>query len=199
MKPEVISRNKERTTLKCECGNIWEVSTAHSYHALRCKPCGYKIVSASRKKHGSAGKKDKLYETWKDMRKRCNNENGMDYHNYGGRGISVCDRWNDFANFATDMGAHPENGMTLDRIDVNDNYCKENCKWSSRIEQSRNKRTSRFLTINGETKNLIDWCRQYNQYHGLVRYRLAKGMDPLSALTSPKRNHGRNSGASAAT
>jgi DNA-directed RNA polymerase subunit RPC12/RpoP len=199
MRPQVISRGKDRTVLKCECGTEWEVSTRYSYHAKRCKPCGYKIVSSSRKKHGSSGKNLTLYNTWKDIRKRCNNKNSKRYHDYGGRGITVSERWDDFINFEADMGPHPGKGFSIDRIDVDKGYSKENCKWSTVNEQNRNKRNSRLITINGETKNLIDWCRKYNQYHGKIRYRLAKGMTPLDALTAPKRNHGRVNGTSAAT
>ena len=77
------------------------------------------------------------YNTWHTMKQRCLNPNNDGYPYYGGRGITICDRWLDFNNFLEDMGERPEN-MTLDRIDSNGNYCKENCKWSTKSEQSRN-------------------------------------------------------------
>jgi hypothetical protein len=80
------------------------------------------------------------YQCWSDMKQRCYNKRCRDWPNYGGRGISVCERWlEDFQNFLEDMGPKPE-GLTIDRVDVNGNYCKSNCRWLSREEQCRNRR-----------------------------------------------------------
>ena len=79
------------------------------------------------------------YHSWNSMKNRCNNSNLKEYKNYGGRGITYDERWEDFREFYKDMGKRPE-GTTLDRIDVNGNYCKENCRWSTRETQQRNQR-----------------------------------------------------------
>lgn len=93
--------------------------------------------------HGHRGSKGKTksptYHSWASMRQRCGNPNHRSYGNYGGLGVTVCERWNDFANFLEDMGERPE-GMTIDRIDVEGHYEPGNCKWSTKSEQELNKR-----------------------------------------------------------
>lgn len=108
-------------------------------------------------KHGL--KKHPLYVTWESMRKRCNNPNYPAYKNYGGRGIKVCERWDNFANFLEDMGERPE-GMTLDRKHNDKNYEKSNCRWATQLEQVANRRMSttnkssfKWVSINRGCKN----------------------------------------------
>jgi hypothetical protein len=81
----------------------------------------------------------KLYKAWKGMRQRCNNPRNKQYKDWGGRGIRICKRWNAYKNFAADMGPHPGDGLTLDRIDNNGDYKPSNCQWATRLQQNRNR------------------------------------------------------------
>ena len=107
----------------------------------------------------------RTYESWHAMKQRCNNSNSPNYKDYGGRGITFCDRWKDFRNFYEDMGDRPDN-QSLDRINNDGNYEPDNCEWATHIEQAHNKTVtyykplSRKITINGVSKYFIDWVRQ---------------------------------------
>ncbi len=109
--------------------------------------------------HYKNGKPSPTYTSWRKMRERCNNKNDISYHNYGGRGISYDPRWEDFKNFLEDMGERPEE-TSLDRIDSNKDYCKNNCRWSSRKEQMRNTRNVRVLEISGKEKTMVEWSEE---------------------------------------
>lgn len=94
------------------------------------------------------------YSAWKDMRQRCGNKNSKDYAGYGGRGITICSDWSDFLAFLRDMGPKPP-GLTLDRIDNNKGYCKDNCRWATPAEQRRNTRDTK-LTVEQARQIRID-------------------------------------------
>lgn len=98
------------------------------------------------------------YRAWQNMRQRCNNQKISTWKYYGGRGIKVDNRWNKFENFYADMGDKPTKEHTLERIDTNKNYCKENCKWETHKKQSRNKRNNHHITLNGVTKTMAEWA-----------------------------------------
>ena len=117
----------------CDCGNekifpLWALTSGNA------KSCGCSKYENIRK-HGMFGTRE--YRTWQGMLTRCNNENCKSYYRYGDRGIVVCERWHKFENFFEDMGYCPDN-LSLDRIDVNGNYCKENCRWADASVQSHN-------------------------------------------------------------
>jgi len=97
-----------------------------------------------------------IYRVWSAMKRRCLNPRTVFYENYGGRGITVCDRWMNFEGFYSDMGT-PSDGQTLDRIDNNKGYSKENCRWVSYRHQARNRRSSANLSAFGETKTIAEW------------------------------------------
>src|SRR5271163_2792850 len=98
-----------------------------------------------------------LYPTWISIKQRCLNVRCKVYKNYGARGITICSRWLRFENFVEDVSPKPK-GFTLDRIDNNKGYSKENCRWATGSQQCRNSRTNRMLTFNGETLPMVVWA-----------------------------------------
>lgn len=99
------------------------------------------------------------YRAWAAMKTRCYNKKERSYKDYGGRGIKVCDRWlNSFENFLADMGNKPTPKHSIDRKDTNKGYSPENCRWATKKEQANNKRTTMFITIDGQTKSVSEWA-----------------------------------------
>lgn len=149
----VIAETEERRNkyvvwlCKCDCGNQIKVQSSYLLDkrtGYGRKSCGC-LMSDIKKKHGhtnSKGFRSKTYKSWDSMKQRCLNPNNKKYFLYGGRGITICERWleeNGFENFLADMGERPE-GKTLDRIDNDGNYEPSNCKWSTIKEQNNNRR-----------------------------------------------------------
>lgn len=135
-------------------------------------------------KHGAAcvGEKTPEYRIWCAMRERCNYDKHVEYGRYGGRGITVCQRWDSFANFLADMGRRPPGAYSIDRIDSNGHYAPANCRWATPIEQARNKRTSIILTLNGETHHVLDWAKKLNLSLNTIRKRLRNTRDAAQVL-----------------
>ena len=196
---EFVEKRKRRFyyLCRCDCGNTTIVSS----NALRTgntRSCGCLSKAVFEKmikdniKHGMTN--TRIYYNYKTMKTRCYNKNSTSYKNYGGRGIKMCDEWlgeNGFINFynwaiKTGYKEVEHKQCTIDRIDNNGDYCPENCRWVNAITQANNTRRNVHYTINGESKTLVEWCRQYNKPDGMVWYRLKKGMDIETALTKPK-------------
>lgn len=143
-------------------------------------------------KHGESrkGRETKEYRIWNGMLGRCLNPRNKDYKNYGGRGITVCERWRyAFQNFLADMGRCPD-GKSLDRWPDNDGpYCKENCRWATIFEQANNRRLAsryRLFDFNGERKTLGKWAKQYGMTYKLLYQRIHNfGWTLDEALISP--------------
>jgi hypothetical protein len=100
------------------------------------------------------------WNSWFDMIRRCERPTTTAYKYYGGRGIKVCKRWHEFNNFWADMKSTYEKGLTLDRINPNGDYKPSNCRWITKAAQQRNKRNTRWFTINGDTKTLPEWIER---------------------------------------
>lgn len=166
----------------CDCGNIISVRTCGLTSNCESRECTHSCgcqrmqhMWETRVTHGES--KSRLYKIWKGMRKRCYNEKCYSYENYGGRGIKVCDEWNNdylvFREWALNNGY--DDSLTIDRINVNGNYCPENCRWVDMHVQANNNRNNHLITFDGRTQTLSNWAEEYNiNYHTLVA-RLDRG------------------------
>lgn len=122
------------------------------------------------------------------MKQRCYYKKSKCFGRYGGRGITVCTRWlgpEGYANFLEDMGRMPAPGYTVERKDSNGNYEPLNCRWATRLEQSQNRSGNRIVVIDGRSKCVAQWCREYGISPGCVRGRLQRGIDIISAIRAP--------------
>jgi hypothetical protein len=146
---------------RCDCGieKSIIIASIRSGLTLSCGCYNSEKTVLMYTKHGdAAGKKTAEYSVWEGLRKRCRNENDSHFHMYGGRGIEVCSRWDDFANFLSDMGRRPSGAHSIERIDTNGNYEPENCRWATTVEQANNTRRNVYVTINGQHMSLADAC-----------------------------------------
>lgn len=127
------------------------------------------------------------YCAWRNMRARCECPTLKDYRDYGGRGINVCERWSAFEAFLEDMGSRPSPEYSLDRIDVNGNYEPGNCRWATRKEQGRNKRSHHFVHLDGQRVPLSVACEVVGAQYQLIHSRMRRGWSFQRALEAPKR------------
>ena len=134
------------------------------------------------KTHGLS--KTKLYNIWNGMKARCENKNVKQYVYYGGRGIKLHKSWKKFENFLNDMGQTYKNGLSIERVDVNGDYCKENCKWIPRNEQTRNRRNTHILVFNGVALSLNDWSKKLNIKYSTLQMRINQYHWPLDRAFS---------------
>lgn len=162
----------------CECGKekvvaLFRMTCGHT------KSCGCLkgVANAKHRMKGTA-----TYNSWCAMKQRCNYLGSEEYANYGGRGIKVCDRWNEsFENFLADMGERPA-GHTIERKDTNGHYEPSNCIWSTMEQQQRNRRSTILIERNGVTQCVKDWCAELGLNPDKVYGRIRRGMAPVEAL-----------------
>lgn len=196
-KDDKNNKKDNKWICRCDCGNVISAYTTNLTRG-KSTSCGCYRNELSKERmttHGHSNDEHRLYRVWDSMRQRCNNKNDKAYKNYGGRGICVCCEWQTsfeaFRNLAIESGY--SDALTIERIDVNKNYCPENCKWIPFSEQAANTRRNRFVTIDGETHTLREWARIKGINPGTVYSRInSKHWDEVDAITRPvrRRNNG---------
>lgn len=175
----------------CDCGATKLVPA--SYLGRSVQSCGClrrETARATMQTHGHTlrRKVPRWYKAWSEMRRRCEDASRPSWPNYGGRGIVVCERWQDADAFYADMGEAPP-GASLDRIDSNGNYEPGNCRWADDYAQANNKRSNIMLTFDGRTMTVGQWARERGIRYGLLRRRVLQGLPP-EELFGPKRKTG---------
>jgi hypothetical protein len=179
----VDTRGEKFWLCNCECGGKTKVLSSN-LRTGHTKSCGCMKYEGSNTKHGMAGTPE--HNIWQAMLQRCYNKNNSEYHNYGGRGITVCDRWLiSFSNFYKDVGDCPK-GYFLQRIDINKGYFPENCRWATKKELVTNVRRNIMIKMNGKTQCLKDWCDELNLNYVTMRSRIKVWKwDGIKTLTTP--------------
>ena len=159
--------NNEKWLFECECGNQ-VIKKASDVKRGATKSCSRICTTGNPSKHP-------LYQTWDGIKKRCYQENATGYKNYGGRGIKICDKWkNSFWVFVSDMGEKPFSACTIERLDNNQDYCKDNCVWATAKEQSNNRRNNIYITYQNEVYTLYNICKLLELKHSTVYWRLTR-------------------------
>lgn len=169
----------------CDFLGVAKCSVASCYRRNgKCK--GWEIVKIGSSTHG--GTKSRLFKIWSGMHERCERENHKHYENYGGRGITVCNEWSDFATFehwATETGY--KDGLSIDRVDVDGNYTPANCRWATMREQQNNRRNNRKIEYNGEIHTVTEWAEITGIGKTTIKERLNMGWGAEKTLTFPIR------------
>lgn len=167
---------------KCECGFIILCPIGRIRNG-NTKSCGCLAKDETSKRSTTHGHKNRkiygengssLYFIWGGVKQRCLNPKHAAYHRYGGRGITICDRWKDsFDNFLQDMGGSYKSKLTLERVDNNKGYCPENCRWATMKEQANNTNTNKHITYNGETLTITQAAEKYGLSYSLLVTRIS--------------------------
>lgn len=181
---EIQTRNKNGHILynvKCDCGKEKQIlgASLRSGASRSCNKCS--LLTGS---HGMW--KSKEFSIWGSMKDRCYNKNNPRYKNYGERGIRVCDNWiASFKNFYNDMGKKPSELYSLDRINNNGNYCKDNCRWVTAKVQAKNRSNNKIFTFNNKTLCASDWCELLNMSSSTFYNRLNRGWSIEKTINTP--------------
>ena len=169
----------------CDCGGMPRAVVGSDLRAGKSKSCG--CVTRT---HGMRFTRE--YEIWTSMKQRCGNKNHQFYHHYGGRGITVCDRWLDsFENFFLDLGPKTAKGYSLERVNNNLGYTPENCKWATQREQTNNRRVTVFITARGKTMSQAEWARELGVIPETLGYRRRHGWTDDQIINIPRYGRGK--------
>jgi hypothetical protein len=167
----------------CDCGQTVEVRTG-GLRSGATKSCGClhkEIMSQSHYRHGMIRSTE--YRIWNNIKNRCGNPNVPAYPRYGGRGITICDRWkDDFSAFLSDMGPRPSTGHSIDRINNDGNYEPGNCRWATAKEQGNNSRHNRIVSVRGEEMTLSQAVERFGGNYDSVKWRIYQGQTAEQAL-----------------
>lgn len=176
----------------CDCGHETTIQNIY-LRSGDTKSCGClvpEISAVNMSKHGGCGTPE--YRIWCAMITRCTNPRQSHYHRYGGRGISICDRWrNSYAAFLQDMGPRPSQNHSIDRIDNDGNYEPENCRWATTKEQFRNVAKNLHFTFYGTTRPIRDWSAISSVKENTIIMRLRLGWSERAAVWTPTMNRGK--------
>lgn len=182
--------NKVKWVCACSCGRRKSVRADHLTRG-KISSCGCLCAEMSAKinlSHGMTG--TRTYKIWQGMKRRCENKNERFYPHYGGRGITICERWRSFTAFLADMGEAPD-GMSIDRINNDLGYSPENCRWADDITQMNNMRSNRYIEFNGEKKSAANWSRETGVPSLTIISRINRGWPVETALFKKPRPTGR--------
>lgn len=177
---------------KCDCGNETVVSGGH-LRGLKIKSCGCSKKESKNFTHKMTG--SRLYAIWQAMKSRCYYEKNVNFKNYGGRGITVCQEWQEFLPFYewAMVSGYDENAKrgecTIDRIDVNGNYEPNNCRWINCKQQANNTRRNHFIEHNGKVQTVSQWANELGVKPDSIFNRLQKGFTEEEALTLKFNEH----------
>lgn len=172
---------------RCSCGTERVVSAAslRKGNTTNCGCASISRLTARSTKHGLYA--HPTYRTWCRMRERCYYVNHKYYDRYGGRGIGVCDRWQEFLPFYEDMAPTWKKGMTLERLDNDKDYSPHNCVWATRKQQSRNRSNTVTMELNGQVRPLAAWAEITGIPQTTLRERKRRGWSDDLSLTTPKK------------
>ena len=176
---------------RCDCGNERRVLGMH-LRAANVTDCGCGLsarLRAAQMTHGMTNSPE--WRAWTSMVQRCTVPTHKSWKHYGGRNLTVCPEWASFEQFYADMGSRPE-GTSLDRIDNEQGYTPDNCRWATSKEQQNNRRSNVHVTIDGVTRTLKQWAEHFGISYAVVKERRAGGKDGVDLfLSSPRRSYKR--------
>ena len=183
------TQRNSRWLCMCDC-NKEKVVRGNNLKSGVTKSCGCLSIEKTKQRSTKHGHYMSItYQSWECMNQRCNNLNYKQYKDYGGRGIKICARWKNFSNFLEDMGERPTNKYSLDRIDNDGNYCKENCRWATRTEQQRNRQDNRLISFDNKMLCPIEWSEKTGIAEKTIRWRLDNNWSIKKTLTTPARKY----------